>query len=150
MINAPTYKRKGIKMAKTSEYSITVTKVPTRMVVRDAPPSSVRAGERFLFTGTLEAETSPGVWSPLEGKTVWLCWPQRIASDVTDSYGNWDFVVTISDPGTYRVFVEFPGDDAYLGCSKSEDKLSKRLLRLLLEAAVPCWRRSWQERRYIR
>lgn len=102
-------------MSRTDTYTVAVTPVvkATSMVIRDAPPPSVRAGDEFLFTGTLLDED--GV--PLEGKLINLFYGDNIiATDTTDGLGNWDFVNTIPEAGTYAIYAEFPGDADYTGC----------------------------------
>jgi hypothetical protein len=100
-------------MSKTDTYTVSVTKVPTRMVVTTSPPSSVIAGNRFDFAGYLEDVNG----NRLANKLVYLVIDgTETQSMYTSSTGTWGFAVEISAVGDHTLYVVFKGDAGYEGC----------------------------------
>jgi hypothetical protein len=71
----------------------------------------VVAGEAFTIHGTLEYESSSGVWSPLAGKTVSLFYnTTKIADVTTGSDGSYSASAIIPTGGTYTLKASYAGE----------------------------------------
>jgi len=74
-------------------------------------PSQVGANVPFTISGKLEYESSPGVWSPLAGKTVSIFYNgTKIADAVTLSDGTYKVSAKIPTPGSYTLKAQFGGE----------------------------------------
>ncbi len=100
-------------MSRTDEYSVAVGRISTRMVVTTPPPSSVSAGVPISFEGYLEDVNG----NRLADKTIELYVNgERSGHGATDVNGVWAWQIPFPAPGTYALYVHFPGDTIYEGC----------------------------------
>jgi len=86
-----------------------------------ASPASVTRGESFTVTGTLTDEDG----NPVVGRQVRIDFKVDdtllgMATETTDSSGNFSHTYTPTQTGTYTIWASFAGDYQYEGCEEEE------------------------------
>jgi hypothetical protein len=100
-------------VSKTDAYTVSVGKIATKMVVTQAPPSSIAAGVSFTFAGYIQDQAG----NRLANKRVRVMIDGAESMSMnTGSDGTWGFGITLTSPGSHTIYAEFQGDTTYEGC----------------------------------
>lgn len=103
-------------MARSIQVTVLARKIKTNISI-SVTPLEGDAPFDITVTGILKDTQNRAV----SGRTVNLYINNAIVTSTsTDSAGNYSFVYTINDVGTYIIETEFPGDANYLGCAESQ------------------------------
>lgn len=109
-------------MGKSSTYTVTVAKKETYIRIDGAEPLTGKVPLRFHMWGYLIGINPDGTEGGLGGKALDLyvngvvVWSGTTGSWPAQENGWIDLYLNLADPGTYDIYVEFPGDAEWAGC----------------------------------
>lgn len=103
-------------MARSGQVTVLAKKIKTNISI-NVTPLEGDAPFDITVTGILQDAKNRAV----SGRTVNLYVNNVIVNSTsTNITGNYSFIYTINDVGTYVVETEFPGDANYLGCMETQ------------------------------